>query len=213
MDYPTRAPRQKRSRNSLEKLMTAGVDLLEEKGFEGLSIAELSIRSGVSIGSIYQRFEGKDALFASLQEEILKRIDAEQSDLFRRIDSSLPDDRLVVEAVGRLAIFFQQNEGLLKIMILRGAVDEDTRRRGSRSSIQLALAFESFLLSSIRRFGHAQPEVAADVCFRIVYATFTRRIMSGSTFESETVLSWETLGDEVAHVCASYLLSPPLGSV
>ncbi|NTI78492.1 TetR/AcrR family transcriptional regulator [Rhizobium rhizogenes] len=208
MDSPTRVPRQQRSRDSLEKLMKAGIDLLEEKGFEGLSIADLSARSGVSVGSIYQRFDGKEALFAALQEQILERIDAEQVDLFRRIDTSLSDGRLVFEAVGQLATFFHRNEALLRVMILRGAVDEETRRRGSRSSMHLARAFETFLLSSIRVFGHAEPELAADICFRIVYATFTRRVMSGSTFESETVLSWETLGKEVAQVCSSYLLVP-----
>ncbi len=75
--------------------------------------------------------------------------------------------------------------------------------------MRLARAFERFLLDAVRRCGHPQPDLAADVAFRMVYATLTRRIMSGPTFESETTMSWEVLAGEVAAACAAYLLGPP----
>lgn len=206
-----RLPMQQRSRATLEKLLSAGVDLLAEKGYEGLSIGELSARARVSVGSIYQRFEGKESLFAALRERILERLDAQQSDLFRPIDRGLPDDALVVEAVRRLATLLRQHEALLRVMILRGAIDEETRRRGSRSSVALARAYESHLLRSVRRFGHPKPELAADMSFRIVYATLTRRIMSGPTFESETDINWDTFVAELAESQARYLLSDAAG--
>lgn len=211
MDATTRRPMQQRSRATLEKLLSAGVDLLEEKGYEGLSIADLSARAGVSVGSIYQRFDGKESLFAALRERILERLDAQQSDLFRPIDRSLPDAALVVEAVRRLATLLRRHEALLRVMILRGAVDEETRRRGSRSSVALARAYESHLLGSVRRFGHPHPDLAADMSFRIVYATLTRRIMSGPTFESETDIDWDTFVAELATSQARYLLSDAEG--
>lgn len=209
MDATARRPKQRRSRATLEKLLAAGIALLAEKGYEGLSIADLSARASVSVGSIYQRFDGKEALFAALQERILESIDAEQADLFRTIDRAQPDARLVAEAVDRLAALLRRNEPLLRVMILRGAVDEATRQRGSRSSLGLARAFENFLLSSIRAFGHEQPELAADIAFRIVYATLTRRIMSGARFESDADTSWDQLAAEVGRACAAYLLAPP----
>lgn len=207
MDAIARKPMQQRSRATLERLLAAGVELLGERGYEGLSIAEVSARSGVSVGSIYQRFDGKEALFAALQERILEAIDAEQRDLFSGIDRAQSDSLLVREAIRRLAALFRRHEPLLRVMILRGAVDEATRQRGSRSSVVLAQAFEGFLLSSVRIFGHARPEIAADVSFRIVYATLTRRIMSGPNFESGADISWDELAAEVARACAAYLLS------
>lgn len=198
---------QQRSRATLEKLLSAGVELLEEKGYEGLSIGELSARSKVSVGSIYQRFEGKETLFAALRERILERLDAQQSDLFLPVDRELPDDVLVVEAVIRLATLLRRHESLLRVMILRGAVDAETRQRGSRSSVALARAYESHLLGSVRRFGHPDPRLAVDMSFRIVYATLTRRIMSGPSFESETDIDWESFVAELARSQARYLLS------
>lgn len=208
MDAIARKPMQQRSRATLEKLLGAGVELLRERGYEGLSIGEVSARAGVSVGSIYQRFENKEALFAALQERIMEMVDAEQRQLFEDIDRALPDPELVHEAIERLAALFRRHEPLLRVMILRGAVDEPTRQRGSASSIALAKAFGGFLLASIRRFGHESPELAADVSFRIVYATLTRRIMSGPTFESRSEISWDDLAAEVARACAAYLLPP-----
>lgn len=209
MDASTRKPQQRRSRATLEKLLTAGLELLEERGYEGLSIADLSARASVSVGSIYQRFDGKEELFAALQERALERIDAEQIELFRSIDRSLPDAELIGEAVRGLAAFFRGNEAILRVMILRGAVDEPTRQRGSRSSVGLARAFENFLLSSLGSFGHESREIAADIAYRIVYATLTRRIMSGARFESESDISWDLLAAELGRACAAYLLTPP----
>lgn len=209
MDATIRKPMQERSRATLEKLLRAGVELLSERGYEGLSIADLGMRAGVSIGSIYQRFDGKEALFAALRDRVMAAIDAEQGKLFDDIDPALPDQALVQEAVGRLAAHFRRHGPLLRAIILRGTVDEPTRLRGSISSMTLAKSFEAFLLSSVRRFGHEAPERAADVCFRIVYATLTRRIVSGPSFESDAVISWDDLATEVARACAAYLLAPP----
>ena len=50
-----RPPLQNRSRESLERVLIAGKKLLEEKGWEGFTVQEVSRRAKVSIGSIYAR--------------------------------------------------------------------------------------------------------------------------------------------------------------
>lgn len=207
MDASVREPRQNRSRQSLEKVLDAGVNVLAEKGYDGFSIADVSQRSGVSVGSIYQRFQSKAVLFAALQERILERIDREQDAMFDGIEASvLSDSRIVDAAVKAVADQFQRHEPLLRVMILRGAVDEGTRVRGSRSSTELARGFEEFLARSVRRFGHEDPALACDVAFRIVYSALTRRIMSGPTFESARGLSWPVFVAELGRACRAYLL-------
>jgi AcrR family transcriptional regulator len=44
------------------RVIAATIDLLDEHGEQGLRIAEVSRRSGVSIGSIYHHFGGRDGL-------------------------------------------------------------------------------------------------------------------------------------------------------
>lgn len=207
-DLEIRSPLQVRSRKSLEKVLAAGVALLAEQGYERLSIAEVSARSKVSVGSIYQRFPSKAALFRALQERMLATINAEQQALFDGIDTEvLADDAIIDAAIHRVAEHFRRHEPLLRVMIMRGAVDEETRVHGSVSVHVLAQSFERFLGGSLRR-RRADAALATDMCFRIVYASLARRILWGPTFESPVELGWDTFVSELARACRAYLLAP-----
>lgn len=209
MDSTVRKPQQNRSRETLERILTTGVELLAERGYDDLSIADVSTRSGVSVGSIYARFASRADLFTALQERILLTIEAEQAALFTPSPPEIPAAEVIDRAVHIVADHFNRKQDLLRIMILRGATDATTRKRGSRSSLQLAVLFAAHLRACIAQFGHADPELAIDICFRVIYASLTRRIMSGAAFESPHPLTWTQLTDELARMCRLYLLAPP----
>lgn len=202
-----RKPLQSRSRESLERVLMAGVELLAERGYDDLSIADVSTRSAVSVGSIYARFASKADLFVALQERMLAIIDAEQSTLFAPVPIGIHPAQIIDRAVHSLANHFDRKQDLLRVMILRGASDTATRERGSRSSHELGRLFAAHLRASIGVFGHEDPELAIDMCFRVVYASLTRRIMSGPDFESHRPLSWQKLTGELSRMCRLYLLA------
>jgi AcrR family transcriptional regulator len=54
------APRQERSRQTAGKFVSAAMELLHEKTFAELSVAELAKQAGRSVGVFYQRFGSKD---------------------------------------------------------------------------------------------------------------------------------------------------------
>lgn len=202
-----RDPQQSRSWETLERILSAGVELLAERGYDDFSISDVSGRSGVSVGSIYARFASKAHMFVALQQRMLAIIDAEQVALFHsQLDGATPA-RVIDAAVHTLAEHFNRRQDLLRVMILRGAADETTRERGSRSSRELGTLFAAHLRANIDHFGHPDPELAIDLCYRVVYASLTRRIMSGPDFESQHPLSWSRMADELARMCRLYLLS------
>ena len=63
----TRAPKQTRSREALERVIETATSLLDEVGLEGFAIHEISRRSNVSIGSIYARFASREDLLRVVQ--------------------------------------------------------------------------------------------------------------------------------------------------
>ena len=207
-DDAVRVPQQMRSRESLERVLAAGIELLRLEGYAGLSIAEVCKRADVSVGSIYARFKSKEALFQALHVRMLEIIDQEQASLFEGLaPATAGTDRSVVEtAVERVADHVDRHQALLRVMILRGAVDADTRARGSASSLQLADRFETFLLDNVAAFGVDDPALAVDIAFRILYATLTRRLVSGPTFESRRILEWDAFVAEIGRALSSYLL-------
>src|SRR4051812_38975958 len=69
-----RPPLQNRSRASLERVLEAGQRLLEEEGWEGFTVQEVSRRAKVSIGSIYARAPSKKALILAVYDRAFEEI-------------------------------------------------------------------------------------------------------------------------------------------
>ncbi len=65
---PRKKPRQARSRSTVEAILTAAARVLVERGYAGMTTVTVAERAGVSVGSLYQYFPGKDALVAALFE-------------------------------------------------------------------------------------------------------------------------------------------------
>lgn len=57
-----RPARQRRSRETRDKILRALEKLLERKPFDEMTVAELAAEAGLSVGAVYRRFENKDAL-------------------------------------------------------------------------------------------------------------------------------------------------------
>ncbi|SDE57929.1 transcriptional regulator, TetR family [Salipiger thiooxidans] len=73
---PRKTPRQSRSRASYEAVLTAAAQILEREGMAGLNTNAVAERAGVSVGTLYQYFPGKEAIAA----ELVRRIKAQLLD-------------------------------------------------------------------------------------------------------------------------------------
>jgi len=63
---PRKAPKQARSLETVRVIVEAAARVLEQKGLDGFSTNAVAERAGVSIGSLYQYFPGKEALIGAL---------------------------------------------------------------------------------------------------------------------------------------------------
>jgi AcrR family transcriptional regulator len=59
-------PAQERSAQTVEAILVAAAHILETFGIQGFNTNAVAAKAGVSIGSLYQYFPGKDALTAAL---------------------------------------------------------------------------------------------------------------------------------------------------
>ena len=72
-DHPARSlnpPRQNRSQRTLERLVRASLDILDEQGPTALTVQAIVTRADSSVGSFYARFKGKDDLLDYLGERV-----------------------------------------------------------------------------------------------------------------------------------------------
>lgn len=59
-------PKQRRSAETVEVIIEAAARLLETRGFEGFNTNAIAGNAGVSVGSLYQYFPGKQAILSAL---------------------------------------------------------------------------------------------------------------------------------------------------
>jgi len=76
-----KAPRQERSRATVEALLEATTDILIREGYTKLTTNRIAERAGVNIASLYQYFPGKEAIVAELR----RRHGADQRAALRQV--------------------------------------------------------------------------------------------------------------------------------
>ncbi|MBV9944242.1 MAG: TetR/AcrR family transcriptional regulator [Solirubrobacterales bacterium] len=204
-----RPPKQRRSRESYERVLDAAHALLEENGFEGLTVQEVAARSGVSVGAIYERFGNKETLLRDVHARLMESMSRAHEGVGEPVGGARAAAPAISMVVAGMARIMYDNRKALRAFMHLGAVDEVISARGSKASIALSKTFKRALMPYAAEFRHPEPEVALDVAFRIAYSTLARQVMYGPVFESDRRLSWKRLVDEIASACAAYLLNAP----
>ncbi|MFJ5956376.1 TetR/AcrR family transcriptional regulator [Paenarthrobacter sp. NPDC092416] len=200
----SREPKQARSRQSFEKTIEAALALLEERGNDEFTLADVSARSGVSIGSIYARFEGKEDLVCVAHGRKMDDIDAVSNHLFESLPSH-PEDGLqaiVREAMDKTIEVLRRYADILRPFMLRATNDETISQRGAASHAVLAGNFAAVLRQWPGGY-LGQDEI--DWCFNVAYSVIARRLGLGSTMEGSGKLEWPEISEKLAGMVASYL--------
>ncbi len=70
-----RRPRQRRARQTVEAILDAVIRVLKREGFNAVTTNRIAEVAGVSIGSVYQYFPDKRAIFIELHQRHLEQID------------------------------------------------------------------------------------------------------------------------------------------
>lgn len=95
-------PRQRRSTETVEAILTAAAHILEKEGFEAATTNRVAVKAGVSIGSLYQYFPNKASLVRALNDRHTNEI----LELLRRrfVEVKEAPLELAVEAIVRAMV-------------------------------------------------------------------------------------------------------------
>ncbi|MGW4587900.1 TetR/AcrR family transcriptional regulator [Amycolatopsis thermoflava] len=176
-----RPPRQKRTREAWNRVLDAGVALLEEGGYEAFTIAAVCERAGVAPRALYDRVDDKDALFLAVYEHGIARIRADQ-EVFTdagRWDGLAPE-RLVRDAVGELDGIFTRHAEFLRSVVLISGADAEIHRRGARYSREVGERFAEVVLRA--PVTHPDPPAAVRLVFTMLFSTMVVRTAYGPEF-------------------------------
>ena len=88
---PRKLPTQRRSRETVQALLEATARVLKESGYAGATTNRIAEVAGVSIGSLYQYFPGKEALVFALTRDHAEEQLRLLSSLVGSLTAPLPD--------------------------------------------------------------------------------------------------------------------------
>lgn len=200
-----RPPLQRRSQESLERVLQAGFEVLKEEGFEGFTLQAISKRAGVSIGSIYARVPSREALIMAIYERVMASTEEDQISPSSAREGLSPRERIEM-LVSELAGQMLTHESDLRVFMRQAAVNPDIWRRAAEKSQATAEVFRRAVLEHPADVSHPDPDLAIDVAFRMMDCTVARRLTHGPAFESAREVSDDVLVAELARAIADYLL-------
>ncbi|KGD64779.1 TetR family transcriptional regulator [Alcanivorax nanhaiticus] len=112
-------PRQARSRATVQAMVDACARILEERGYAGLTTNAVAEVAGVSIGSVYEFFPGKDAIVARLADTLLADVSATLNARLERTDSREDLHRAMRHLIGALHALVYQHRKLIRVLIFQ----------------------------------------------------------------------------------------------
>jgi AcrR family transcriptional regulator len=186
-----RPPRQSRTRESWQRVLDTGLELLETGGWEALTVSEVCRRCGISAPSLYARVDGRFGLFHAVYDYGMERVGATQARLAGAVRAEDGLDVAARNATEAMLRVFETHEGLLRAVILRASVDDQLRHRGSLES-----------RAAIRGVMERVPgrRTAVEAAGRTVFAECVVRIIYGADFFTGSPESSEQFVDRLTAV-------------
>jgi AcrR family transcriptional regulator/transposase-like protein len=101
-----RQPKQKRGQERVDKILTAAAEVFAEVGYTAATTQQIADRAATAVGSIYQFFPDKLAIFHALEAEHMERIAIVNTKLLAK-DIRRPLAQTISEMVDTHAIYFE----------------------------------------------------------------------------------------------------------
>jgi len=191
------APRQARSRQTLERVLDAFVELLAKKPFEEITMAELARRSKIAVTSIYARFENKQALVLAAherhREEMISAIDQLLDPAAWR---GAPVEMIIPEVISRVIADRRSRLPLLRAALLIN--DREVYQRAAQISRHVSERMAVLLAPYLDWMPPGERERTIDFALRCASSVLQQRLVFGDIEPARFHLSEPELGQRLA---------------
>jgi AcrR family transcriptional regulator len=200
---PRRKPIQGRSRATVDAIVQATARILVRRGWSGLTTNHVAAKAGVSVGTLYEYFPGKEALVRALVD---RHLDHAEALLGERIGASLATaEGLEVHGLARtmVAVMIQLHEDdprLHRVLFEEVPHDASVRARVRRLEDD-ATARLAALLPHVRGVAVQDPQIAARLVVELLEALTHRWI----TAVDRTPIPAARMADELTRLLVAYL--------
>jgi AcrR family transcriptional regulator len=190
-----RPPRQRRSAETLDRIVAAAAELLAERGFDDATVEDIVTRAGSSKGSFYARFADKEALLSYLGEGCLDRSKRSwEVDLDPERVRDVPLRAILERFVDRIVSEYRRSSPVLKALFVEARLHPDTdfARMTGELDAHVTAVMERLLRNRAAERTHPTPARAAEYAMLLIDTTAREAILfAGSPPERDPELRRE----------------------
>lgn len=162
-----RTPQQVRSQQRVDAILEGAAAMIDEVGYEGVTTSKLARRVGIPVGSLYQFFANKEAIFQALGERYLAGMRAKIDAMFPPDACYAPLPVLVGRAVDLLAVHAPDPRRLHQLME-SGWISPELRTVGEAMDAEIVQKIGEILAYKAPHLEAAERMVAARVMMHVV---------------------------------------------
>ena len=197
------APRTRRGMRTRAALITAAREVFERDGYLDAKISDIARAAGMASGSFYTYFDGKEAIFAAVVEQVQE----EMLHPHVRERSGITDPRALIEAANReYLLSYRRNARLMAVFEQVAQIDENFRRM----RVERGRAFaqrNARMIRALQRSGQASAELDPMITAHALSGMVSR--MANLVFVQEKRIGFEKLVDTLTQLWVNALQIPP----
>ncbi|NMP30920.1 TetR/AcrR family transcriptional regulator [Thalassotalea sp. M1531] len=203
--------KQTRSQQTQDKLLQALSDCLKEQFFEHISVAQITERAGVSVGTFYRRFKNKEALLPFLYQNFGIKLDKWVQKMERNTKDSLNEQ--VAYLVEKMTKFLQENAGIFRTLHLNARLYPEilpTSKLNERSAEYNRIS--AILMLHPDEINHQCAKTACDMAIFVLISNLIEKILYRElTPALASPISINDNTEQITLMMQSYLTANNLG--
>lgn len=197
-----RQPQQARSAVTLTRVLKAAEEIAASSGLEEMTMTGVAERAGVSVGTIYRRFEDKEQLISALTERMLERREEYMAERLRVAEPSLSG---VLDAYAHALLeSFADSNSLFPALLRAGR--NKTIDRGAHTITEIHRLLLEAAAPYTGQIQRSQPQEALDTAARAVLGACFHNSVRPDPVTGETAR--RRYADELSDMAIAYLLTP-----
>jgi AcrR family transcriptional regulator len=193
---PVRQARQARAQSTVKALLEAGARILAEGGWPAFNTNAVAMRAGVSIGSLYEYFENKQALIDAIADGHLAQGEALLAEGAARLGTITQTAELITALVEGAVMLHAHDPSLHRALSSEVPLSSRVRERAERQRQGLTGLVAQWLASRV-----AEPRIAAQLLVDTTDAVVHR----WWTEDNGRLMRAERLADEFRLMLELYL--------
>jgi len=207
---PRKNPRQARSAATVDAILQGAIQVLVRAGYERANTTLIAKAAGVSVGSLYQYYPNKDAVFSALlQRELGRALELMQA--AATSDPSLGFETRLLRVISALLAFKADNPRLHRVLKTELGRIEGSRNLRKLNARSLELA-ERMLLDHQRELRLCDPARAAFFAVNTVEGVACAALLDAPERLSEPAFARELSDAVLAMVRSLPKLSEAVGA-